>query len=837
MPQTLPTGTVTFMFTDIAGSTRLLNEIGEERYAEELSRHRVALRTGFSRHDGVEVGTEGDSFFVVFPTATQALDAAAEGIEALRAGPIRVRIGIHTGTPLLADDDYVGMDVHRASRIANAGSGGQVLVSATAAALADPKRFELVDLGDHRLKDLAKPERIFQLGTGSFPPVKSLSASNLPVPATPFVGRRSELEEVTSLLRDPAVRVVTLTGPGGTGKTRLALEAARMCSDAFPSGSWWVPLASLSDPAHATSALAAVLGVEERPDEDLSSELAARLAAGASLVLFDNAEHLLPALAHELAPLIRDAGASTFLITSRARLHLAPEYEFPVPAMSAEDAESFMESKARAVGVDVAPSPALTALCDSLDRLPLAMQLAVARLRIFSIEQLTERLGNVLDLSGGRDADPRQQTLRETIRWSYSLLNPSEQEALRRLSVFAGGAKVDEIEEVTSAEPETVAALLDQSLILRRDGRSGPRFWMLETIRHFALERLVDAGEEEAIRARHATYFRALAERAGLGLDRAHADWLDVLDADLENLRSALSWSLDRGDRGTARAIVGSLGVYWVDRGLLREMRSWVERSLEGDGEGDAAHTLLLMRRSQVAYLQGEYDLAREAGDQALAQAREIGDAPDTARAMMYLAAALEANGSLEEGWALEGEALEMARELRGSHPRILLVALINLGYTSVARGMFEEAVRDLEEAVSLGLELDEVVDAAAARCNLALALIHLDRIDEAGHMAALATVSAIDCSDELLGTDCLEVLAAVEEARGDHRIAALLLGAAEALRVSIGYELEPAERALRERTLERVAGTSSTATALLRDGAALSLEEAFALVGREFLD
>jgi class 3 adenylate cyclase len=428
MTATLPTGTVTFMFTDIAGSTRLLNELGEERYAEELSRHRVALRTAFSRHDGVEVSTEGDSFFAVFATATHALDAAAEGIEALLAGPIRVRIGIHTGTPLLADNDYVGMDVHRASRIANAGSGGQVLVSATAAALADPERFELVDLGDHRLKDLAKPERIFQLGTGSFPPVKSLSASNLPVPAAPFLGRRSELDEVTSLVRDPAIRIVTLTGPGGTGKTRLALEAARMCLDAFPAGSWWVPLASLSDPKHAMSALAAVLGVEERPDEDLSSDLAARLADAASLVLFDNAEHLLPALAHGLARLIRDAGPSTFLITSRARLHLTAEHEFPVPGMSSEDAESFVVSKAKALGVDVAPAPALTALCDGLDRLPLAMQLAVARLRMFSVEQLTERLGSVLDLRGDRDADPRQQTLRETIGWSYSLLNPSEQE-------------------------------------------------------------------------------------------------------------------------------------------------------------------------------------------------------------------------------------------------------------------------------------------------------------------------------------------------------------------------------------------------------------------------
>ena len=238
MLRALPTGTVTFVFTDIAGSTKLLDEFGEERYAFELDRHREALRTAFARHDGVEVGTEGDAFFFALPTASQALDAAAEGRQALERGPIRVRVGIHTGTPLLTEEGYVGMDVHRASRIASAGHGGQVLVSATTAALVDPDRFELLDLGYHRLKDLTRPERIFQLGAGSFPPVRSLSPSNLPAPATPFLGRRRELEQVTELLLDPDIHLLTLTGPGGTGKTRLAIQAAEGCADPFPVGRW-----------------------------------------------------------------------------------------------------------------------------------------------------------------------------------------------------------------------------------------------------------------------------------------------------------------------------------------------------------------------------------------------------------------------------------------------------------------------------------------------------------------------------------------------------------------------------------------------------------------------
>jgi class 3 adenylate cyclase len=319
MRRDLPSGTVTFVFTDIAGSTTLLNELGDDRYAHALAKHRETLRSAFIRHGGIEVGTEGDSFFIAFPTAHQALDALLTGIHALERGRIRVRSGIHTGTPLLTDEGYVGIDVHRASRIASAGHGGQVLVSATTAALVDADRFELKDLGYHRLKDLTRPERLFQLGPNQFPPIKSLSPSNLPVPATAFLGRRHEVDRVKTLLVDPGVRMLTLTGPGGTGKTRLAIEAAAQGSDAFPDGLWWVPLASLTDPSLALSAIAKATSVEEGPDGVLASDLAASLASGSSLVLLDNAEHLLPRLAVELAPVVREAEGATFLVTSRRR--------------------------------------------------------------------------------------------------------------------------------------------------------------------------------------------------------------------------------------------------------------------------------------------------------------------------------------------------------------------------------------------------------------------------------------------------------------------------------------------------------------------------------------
>jgi predicted ATPase len=828
---------VTFVFTDIAGSTRLLNELGDEGYARALAAHRETLRSAFTRYQGTEIGTEGDSFFIAFPTADRALDAISDGISGLRGGPIQVRAGVHTGAPLLTDEGYVGTDVHRASRIAGAGHGGQVLVSATTAALVDADRFELVDLGYHRLKDLTRPERIFQLGSGEFPSIKSLSPSNLPVPATPFLGRRHELDRVIRLLAEPDVRVLTLTGPGGTGKTRLAIEAAAESSDAFPEGLWWVPLAHLSDAGFVLSAMATAMAIEERSEGVLTSDLAARLAPGSSLVLLDNAEHLLPSLATEIGPVIRDAVGATFLVTSRAPLHVEMEREFPVPAMTPADAELFVLSKAAAMGVELEPSSALTTFCERLDHLPLAMQLAVARLKLFSVAQLVERLSHVLDFPGARDTDPRQGTLRATIEWSHSLLSGREAEAFRRLSIFAGGATIEAIEDVADTDSETLSTLLDQSLVFRREDALGPRIWMLETIREFAYERLVEAGELDALRERHAQFYRSLAERAGIALNDVAGDWLDILDAELENIRSSLSSFLDRADYQSAQLVAGSLGDYWLDRDLLREMRSWIERSLESGGDGGRAHTMALTLLSYGTYMQGDYERARTLAEKALAQAKMSGDPVAVVRAMGSLAAALEAEGSVDEAWSIEVEALEIARGLHLR--RILLGALDNLGYTCISRAHYEDAVQSLEEALSIALDLGEGIGVGLTRCNIALALIYLGRIDEAGRVGAEATISAIESSGQILGISCLEVLAAVETERGNHRLATRLLGSAEALRTNLGYQLEPLERALHDRTVERVrsALADSDLTTAWTEGAAMDLEESFALTGREYLD
>lgn len=805
MRDDLPTGTVTFVFTDVARSTALLEELGQVRYADALIDHRAAIRGAFTRHGGVEVDTQGDSFFFVFQTPQQALLATSDARTALQAGQVQVRAGIHTGTPLLTDEGYVGKDVHRASRIAGAGHGGQVLVSAPTAALLDAEGFELVDLGRHRLKDLPRPEHLFQYGSGAFPPLRSLSPSNLPVPTAPFLGRETELERVRQILTDRDVRLLTLTGPGGIGKTRLALQVADACSDRFPDGRWWVPLGPLSDPQLARSSLATALTTDEPREMLAESELIARLGTGRSLVLMDNAEHLLPSFSDVVAPLLSIAAGATFLITSRAPLHLDAETEFPVPSMTHDDATAFFVSRARAAGIDLEASPAVERLCERLDRLPLAMKLLAAQLKMFSIEQLAEGVASVLDIQGQRDADPKHRTLRATIAWSHALLGPEEEQAFRRISVFPAGGTADALKEITGADVETLLLLLERGLIYRRDDGARPRFWMLETIRGFAGERLEEAGELERIRERHAGFYRDLAVRAGVELDGAKEDWLPTLDPELENLRTTLTWFLERGDPVPAREVAGSLGRFWIERGMLSEIRRWLERSLEGGDRHGAGFVSASSWLSGVLYLQGEYEPALFAAEESLAAARTLDDPMRLQLALTNLANALEAMDRLQEGWPIEEEVLEIARQLWNEHPRLLVLALMNIGYSALIRGRYEEAIGYEEESVALAREIGDLGSEGVASCNLAQASLLLGRTHEAVDHLARAVAVAIAIPDRLLQADSLVVLASLEVGRGDPRAAARLLGTSEAVRQALGYDFQPVERALHEETVARI--------------------------------
>ena len=481
---------MTFLFTDIEGSTRLLRQLGPERYAEALADHRRVLRDAFVAEGGVEVDTQGDAFFVAFPTAAGAAASARVGQRALASGPITVRMGLHTGTPTVAAEGYVGIDVHRGARVAALAHGGQVIVSASTAALLEDE--PLRDLGPHRLKDFDAPARLFQLGVAEFPPLRTPGAVDLPTPATHFLGRERELFEAASLWLDREPRVLTIIGPGGTGKTRFSIELARFLAEEADGGTVFVPLAPVRAAALVVPLIAERLGASG----DDAAAIATRIGEKRAHVVLDNLEQLLPDAARPLAELLAAAPALRIVATSREPLRIAGESEFDLPPMDESDAVTLFIERAQAVRPDVGDSHAVRELIRRLDGLPLAIELAAARVKLLGPEQLLERIAQRLDLlKGGRDADERHATLRTTIAWSYDLLDDDEQQLFARLAVFRGGSTLEAAEAVCGSNLDTLASLLDKSLVRRRpDANGDERFWMLETIREFARERLDGLG-------------------------------------------------------------------------------------------------------------------------------------------------------------------------------------------------------------------------------------------------------------------------------------------------------------------------------------------------------
>ena len=707
----LPSGTVTFLFTDVEGSTKLLHELGPEGYAAALAEHRRVLREAFTRHGGVEVDTQGDAFFVAFPTAPGALRAAAEALTGLAPGPIRVRMGIHTGTPHLAEEGYVGGDVHRAARIAAAGHGGQVLVSASTAQLVE---LELRDLGEHRFKDLAAPERVYQLGGGDFPALKSLYRTNLPVPATPFLGRERELAEVVELLTRNDLRLLTLTGPGGTGKTRLALQAAAEASESFPDGTYWVPLAPLRDPSLVLSSLAQTLAVKEEPDRPLEDTLGAHLAGKRLLLVLDNLEHLLPQAAAAIAAL-RDANGSSLLVTSRERLRIGGEQTWPVPPLAEEDGRALFAARARAVEPSFTATPAVDELCARLDELPLAIELAAARTAVFSSEQLLERLSQRLDLlKGDRDADPRQQTLRATIEWSHDLLSQEERRLFRRLSVFVGGCTYEAAEQVADADPDTLQSLLDKSLLRKRDTAYEPRYWMLETIREYAGERLRDGDEEAVMRDRHLDYFVELSERAYGERLASESTWSPIMGAEHDNIRAALDWARDRRPEAEARLagaaeaearLAGAVAPYWMRRGRAPEALDRLRNVLERYERRDRIRARVLTHRGEL-----EDDLSHLG--EALDLWLELGDAEGEALALESIGWGHDSAGNYAAAQAAHEHSLDVRRqagapEHEGASSRAgLCHVLIASGEVERAEAMARELLRTAKPEASLMQQL-----------------------------------------------------------------------------------------------------------------------------------
>jgi predicted ATPase/class 3 adenylate cyclase len=698
----LPRGTLTFLFTDIEGSTKLLSELGTGRYHEVLEAHTDALRRAFVR--GHEVRIEGDALFVVFATAQEALEAAAAGQRNLaqttfpHGAVVRVRMGMHTGEGTPASDkagaDYVGIDVHRAARIAAVAHGGQVLASAATRILAGsalPAGVALRDLGDHRLKDLAQPERIFQLvidGCPSeFPALRTVdrTPNNLPTQLTTFIGREKEIAAALRLL--DGTRLLTLTGPGGTGKTRLSLQLAAEAGPQFPDGTFWVPLAPISDPELVPSTIAHSLGVQVSANETPLTRVAEHLRDRQVLIVLDNFEQLLPA-APAVTALLEAAPRLKIVASSRAPLRLNGEQEFAVPPLDLPDPERlpsvevlaqsdairlFIE-RARAVKPDFLVTSENAApvaeIVFHLDGLPLAIELAAARVKLLTPQAMLPRLKQGLDLlaSTSLDRTDRQRTLRGAIAWSYDLLDEGVQRLFARCACFVGSAQLDQIESVCGPSDQIgrdlidgVSELVDQSLLRQSEVEGQPRFRMHLTIRDFALECLVASGEEDAIRRRHAEAYIALAERAAPELQaKDQKKWLDEVERDHDNFRAALEYAIGERRVEDATRLLAALWRFWQARSYLREGFSWAERILALDfpsaslrlraleAAGGLAYWLAIPEQVEPIYREA-YELANAQGttaERALAAYNysfvySLMDVPDTTQIRRLLGQAL----------------------------------------------------------------------------------------------------------------------------------------------------------------------------------------------------
>jgi predicted ATPase/class 3 adenylate cyclase len=759
----LPRGTVTFLFTDIEGSTRLLHELGAERYAEELAAHKQVLREAFQRHDGVEVDTQGDAFFVAFPTAPGALSAASEAQETLE---LPVRMGLHTGTPLLTEEGYVGPDVHRAARIAAAGHGRQVLVSASTAALLETDG--LRDLGEHRLKDLSAPERIYQLGDGEFPRLMTLYQTNLPVPATPFLGRESELAAVGELLAQDTVRLLTLTGAGGSGKTRLALQSVAAAGEEYPQGVWWVPLAEVSDPADVLPAAARALGG--------GGPLRTVIGDRRLLLLLDNFEHVVDAAA-DVAELLESCPRLDLVVTSRERLRITSEQVFPVPVLAREDARRLFVARARAAVPEFQPDEHVDELCARLDDLPLALELAAARTGLMSTAQLLERLGERLDLlRGGRDAEVRQRTLRATIEWSYGLLGGEEQEQFAALSVFQGGWTLESAERVCEADVEVLESLVDKNLVRRIEAG---RLFMLETIREFAAEQLSPERREELL----GRLLEALIETFEAGNMRPESPGypaMELAQAERPNVDAALEWAVQAGEAAAGLHLMWMLETYWATNDPLGG-RDRLEALLAAAREAidPAVLARALRLRGATHDFTHEHALAEAKYERALEAFEAVGDDLEAGHIRHRLAFTALHQGDLERARRLASEALELDR--RSGIRRDEALALNVLGMVAFQEGDPEKGVRLCLESASASASLDFIWFRGVTLLGAAEQLIAANDPETATPIFVEGVDALLSVQDRINLPIALAAGAAIAAIRNSPERAGMLWGAVEA--------------------------------------------------------
>ena len=817
------------LFSDIEGSTLLLARMGD-RYAEALDVQRTVLRAAWNRWGGLEMGTEGDSFFVVFTVARDAVSAAVQAQRELVTYPwpqgerVWVRMGVHSGEPVVHDGGYVGMDVHRAARIAGAAHGGQVVVSNSTRELVRarlPAGIRLVDLGAHQLKDIAAKEHLFQLaGDGlatDFPPLRSVgTTSSLPMPATPLVGREGELVEMQALLASPGVRLLTLIGPGGSGKTRLATELARQLVDAFPDGVYFVSLATVTDPDVMWTTIGETLGLP--PDSRVPPRMIEHVAHLRALLVLDNLEQLLAADA-VVAELMAAAPQVVVIVTSRRPLHLANEHQHPVPPLELPTRGTLEEvERSGAVRMFVQyaemvrPGFALTAdnaedvagICQQLDGLPLAIELAAARTKLLTPRALIARLGLSLELRvSGVDRPARQQTLRDTIAWSYGLLTPDRQAFFRQLGVFAGGADLSAIAAVTAhrrpagADPlDLVAEMVDASLVMITDAPDGePRVGMLQTVRAYAHDRLTAAGEADLTRRQHAYHYLEIAQSlAPLAHTDRYLEARNRLEVELENLREALTWAHqpDQVDgASTAQAwlrlrLCDALSWFWRRGGYLAEGRRWLEQTIELAGDGDdPILASCLDDLARLLAIQGHNDRARELAAVSVAMWRSLRDNDNLAKALNTLAIAEYEVGDTDAARGHLEEAVDVARRAKD---RVRLAGVLgNLSSVEVSQGNHERAIELLNEGLTIERDLGDVWGVTVDEHNMAWLLVAMGRVDEAHGRVEGLVGDVLALNDPELTINFAEVFAAILAGLGDVGRAAGLLGAAEAMRERTG--------------------------------------------------
>jgi predicted ATPase/class 3 adenylate cyclase len=817
----LPTGTVTFLFTDIEGSTRLLHELGHQTYKRVQDDHGRILRNAIVAEDGVEVRIEGDSFFAVFSTPERALRAAVEGQRKLAAHSwpddvaLRVRMGLHTGVGLLGEGgaDYVGIDVNRAARIAAAGHGGQVLLSHATRALVEhtlPDGVMLRDLGRHRLKDIDYPERLHDLTIDSlpsdFPTVRSLDVrpTNLPSQRTSFVGRDEEIAEINELL--DRTRLLTLTGPGGTGKTRLALRVAGGGFDRFPDGVFLVDLSATTDPMLVLPEIATALRLRESPDRDPADTLLDHLRDKALLLVIDNFEQLIDATP-AVTRVLDAAPAVKILATSRVPLRISGEQEYqvlplPLPAMNNlegpdrlgdNDSVRLFVERAASVRPDFRitkeNAAAVADISARVDGLPLALELAASRLRLLSPEELAGRLDKRLTLltSGARDLPLRQRTLRGTIQWSHDLLGAVERRLLARLAVFSGGWTLEAAGAICGPGLELeivdgLTSLVDSSLVARSEAFEATiRFGMLETIREFAQESLTGSADEVGTRHRHAEFFRTLAEEGEphlIGKDQLR--WFKFFEHEHDNFRAAMDWAEQTGDTVTALRTATALWRFWLERGHLREGRARLERllALPGGKGRNPLRARALGALGGIVYWQNDYESTRSAYEEAVDIARELGEPRLLANALYdlsFIPSVVE--GDFDATKRLLEESLDVA----DPHDRALLGSIWSaLGFVAVLQPQRDLAdrIEPIQNAIAIYRELGDRLSVAVnliALSGVEFSAAHFDAARD--HLREAAERVAAETESTTAFANLFYPMAVMACHDGRHRRAARLLG------------------------------------------------------------